>query len=41
MTAYRLCAQCSNTRIADGGVELRSGKWLCARCWIKRINTPR
>ena len=38
MTNYRLCSQCRNTMPTYGGVELKPGRWYCAKCWVNYAN---
>lgn len=39
MTAFRKCDACFKTRLIDGGCEITPTRWLCATCWIKRVNS--
>lgn len=34
----RECDQCGNKGESTGGVEMR-GKWVCAKCWVKYVNS--
>lgn len=32
------CDTCGNPGEPAGGVEVR-GKWFCAKCWVKYVNS--
>ena len=32
------CAKCETKRVPEGGIYLVPTKWICATCWLKRIN---
>lgn len=32
------CEKCGGTAETTGGVAMR-GKWICAKCWVKYINS--
>jgi hypothetical protein len=31
----QFCAKCQAERLAEGGVQTRPGRWLCAKCWLR------
>ena len=37
------CSECNQLRAPEGGVQIRPGRWLCARCcgfFIQRKKKP-
>lgn len=38
---FKLCNKCDEMRPPEGGIELRPGKWHCAKCWATRAATPK
>lgn len=33
----RECAKCGHQKDPSGGIETRPGRWLCAGCWVGRV----
>lgn len=34
---FKLCTKCGNSRPPEGGIELSRTRWVCAKCWIRRV----
>ena len=37
----RECDKCGHQKDASGGIETRPGRWLCASCWVGRVQKTR
>ena len=37
MHKYKECAQCSEMKPPEGGIEMSQTKWHCARCWANGV----
>lgn len=33
LAKYLHCYRCNKDKPPEGGVEMRPGKWVCAKCW--------
>lgn len=34
----RLCDKCETKKPPEGGIQMGSGRWYCASCWMKRVH---
>lgn len=38
---FRLCFKCEEKKPPEGGMDMGSGRWMCAVCWTLRAVRPK
>jgi len=36
----RFCDKCERKQPPEGGVQMGTGRWYCASCWVRKTNKP-